>query len=77
MAFEVQRARGLLREGEPLAGSLRGTARLAIAGFVAGGHAALDGIAAQDFDVLARTPRVRRWDWLRHFAALLWRARVG
>jgi squalene synthase HpnC len=76
MAFEVQRARKLLREGEPLAGSLRGGARLAIAGFVAGGRAALDGIAAQDFDVLARPPRVRRWDWLRHFAALLWRARV-
>ncbi len=76
MAFEVERARELLRQGEPLAGSLRGGARLAIAGFVAGGRAALDGIAAQDFDVLARRPRVRRWDWLRHFAALLWRARL-
>jgi squalene synthase HpnC len=76
MAFEVQRARELLRQGEPLAGSLRGWARLAIVGFAAGGHAALDGIEAQDFDVLARAPRVRRRDWLRHFAASLWRARA-
>ena len=76
MAFEAERARELLRRGEPLAGSLRGWARLAIAGFAAGGYAALDGIAAQDFDVLARPPRVRRRDWLRHFAALLWRTRA-
>jgi squalene synthase HpnC len=77
MAFEVRRARELLRQGEPLAGSLCGSARLAIAGFIAGGHAALDGIAVQDFDVLARPPRARRRDWMRHFAALLWRARAG
>ncbi|HEY5658356.1 MAG TPA: squalene synthase HpnC [Myxococcota bacterium] len=76
MAFEAERARELLRRGEPLAGSLRGWARLAVAGFAAGGYAALDGIAAQDFDVLARPPRVRRRDWLRHFAALLWRTRA-
>jgi phytoene/squalene synthetase len=75
MAFEVQRARDLLRQGEPLVASLRGGARLAIAGFIAGGCAGLDGIAAQDFDVLVRQPRVRRRHWLRHFAALLWRAR--
>jgi len=76
MRFEVDRARALLREGEPLIGSVRGWARLAIAGFAAGGHAALDGIAAQDFDVLVRPPRVQRRRWLRHFAALLWLART-
>jgi len=75
MRFEVERARGLLERGEPLVGSLRGAAHLAIAGFVAGGHAALDEIAARDFDVLAAPPRPRRRDWLRHFARLLWRAR--
>jgi len=76
MHFEVERARGLLERGEPLLASLSGAARLAIAGFVAGGHAALDEIAARDFDVLARPPRPRRRDWLRHFARLLWRARA-
>jgi len=76
MRFEVERARELLERGEPLLASLSGTARLAIAGFAAGGHAALDEIAARDFDVLARPPRLRRRDWLRHFARLLWRARA-
>jgi squalene synthase HpnC len=76
MRFEVDRARALLARGEPLLASVSGTARLAIAGFAAGGHAALDEIAARDFDVLARPPRVRRRDWLRHFARLLWRARA-
>jgi squalene synthase HpnC len=71
MCFEVNRARWLLRRGEALIGSLHGWARLSIAGFAAGGHAALDGIAAQHFDVLVRPPRVPRHRWLRHFAALL------
>jgi phytoene/squalene synthetase len=35
-------ARALLREGAPLVGLLRGRARLAVAGFVAGGRTALD-----------------------------------
>lgn len=75
MRFEVERARELMRSGEPLMGSLVGWARLAVAGFAAGGHAALDGIAAQHYDVLATEPRVLRRHWLRHFVKLLWRAR--
>lgn len=75
MRFEVERARGLLRRGEPLIASVHGWARLAVAGFAAGGHAALDGIAAQHYDVLARPPRVPRSCWLRHCATLLWGAR--
>src|SRR5690606_12427993 len=39
LAFEVDRARGLLRSGDALAGSLRGAARFAVAGFCAGGRA--------------------------------------
>ena len=35
-------ARSLLEQGAPLVGSLRGRARLAVAGFVAGGRVALD-----------------------------------
>jgi squalene synthase HpnC len=56
MAFEVARARRLLDQGAPLIPAMPGRARVAVAGFVAGGQAALDGIAAADFDVLAATP---------------------
>jgi squalene synthase HpnC len=56
MAFETRRARLLLDDGAPLVGTLRGTARLAVAGYVAGGRAALASIEAADYDVLAATP---------------------
>ena len=57
MTFEVDRATGLLDEGAPLVGTLRGAARLAVAGYLAGGRAALAAIRAQHHDVLLRTPR--------------------
>jgi hypothetical protein len=37
-------ARALLRQGAPLVAQLRGRARLAVAGFLAGGRVALDGL---------------------------------
>ena len=57
LAFEVGRARSLIDAGAPLIGTLRGAARAAVAGYVAGGRAALAAVAAADYDVLARTPR--------------------
>jgi squalene synthase HpnC len=60
LAFEVQRARALLDEGAPLVGNLRGAARVAVAGYVAGGRAALAAIVAAGYDVLRATPRPRR-----------------
>jgi squalene synthase HpnC len=57
MAFEERRARGLLDVGAPIVGTLRGAARLAVAGYVAGGRAALAAIAASGHDVLRATPR--------------------
>jgi squalene synthase HpnC len=60
LVFEVARARGYLDRGQPLIGALDGSARWAVAGFWAGGHAALDGIAQNGFDVLAGTPRRSR-----------------
>jgi squalene synthase HpnC len=57
MAFETDRAARLLDDGAPLTGMLRGYARLAVAGYVAGGRAALAAIAAAGHDVLAGTPR--------------------
>jgi squalene synthase HpnC len=57
MSFEVGRAANLLDEGAPLVGTLRGWARLAVAGYVAGGRAALAAIRKQRYDVLIRTSR--------------------
>ncbi len=57
IAFETKRARAMLDEGAPLVGTLRGTARLAVAGYVAGGRAALAAIKAADHDSLTCTPR--------------------
>ncbi len=57
IAFETGRARELLDAGAPLIGTLRGAARLAVAGYVAGGRAALAAIAAAGHDVLSQTPR--------------------
>ena len=60
LRFEVERARRLLDEGAPLVGRLRGRARIAVAGYVGGGRAALDAIADADYEVLSRAPRPSR-----------------
>jgi squalene synthase HpnC len=57
MTFETNRARQLLNEGAPLVGTLKGAARLAISGYVAGGRAALRAITKADYDVLRQTPK--------------------
>ena len=67
VAHEVRRARVLLANGAPLAHSLRGRARLAVAAFSAGGAAALDAIERAHFDVVGTRCRprpsglARRW----------------
>jgi squalene synthase HpnC len=71
MAFEVSRARSLFEQGAPLARALGGRAGLAVAGFWAGGQAALDAIASADFDVLARTRRPKPHRLLVRLAAVL------
>jgi squalene synthase HpnC len=60
IAFEAGRATALLDAGAPLIGTLRGAARAAVAGYVAGGRAALAAITAADHDVLQLTPRPRK-----------------
>jgi squalene synthase HpnC len=60
MRFETYRARKLLDQGAPLVGTLRGAARLAVAGYLAGGRAALAAIRAQRYDVLSATARPRK-----------------
>ena len=49
---EAERARQMLRDGAPLIKKLRGVQRLAMIGFVAGGHAALDSVEAAGGEVL-------------------------
>jgi len=60
MRFETDRAQKLMDEGAPLVGTLRGAARLAVAGYLAGGRAALAAIRAQRYDVLSATARPRK-----------------
>ncbi len=73
LAFEVERARGLLDEGAPLVGRLRGRARIAVAGYVGGGRANADAIVAAGYDVLPGAPRAgkgrRLWAVLRTYGA--------
>jgi squalene synthase HpnC len=57
IAAQTRRAAEHLDAGAPLIGTLRGMPRAAIAGYVAGGRAALAAIARADYDVLAATPR--------------------
>jgi squalene synthase HpnC len=73
MSFEIHRAAELLDSGAPLLGMLHGWARLAVAGYVAGGRAALDALRRSDGDIFGVTPRPRRRDVLRH----LWVALQG
>jgi squalene synthase HpnC len=73
MAFEVERAGQLLDDGAPLVGNLHGSARVAVAGYVAGGRAALAAITEAGHDVLRATRKPRRGrlarEMLRAYAA--------
>lgn len=68
LKFEVDRAERLLDEGAPLIGTLRGAARLAIAGYVAGGRAAAKAIRDGGYDVLRSTPKPGKADTIRAMA---------
>jgi squalene synthase HpnC len=60
IAFETDRATVMLNAGAPLIGTLPGAARVAVAGYVAGGRAALAAIAAAGHDVLRGAPKPRK-----------------
>jgi squalene synthase HpnC len=66
LEHETARAVALLDEGSWIVGGLRGWARLAVAGYVAGGRAAADALRRCRYDVLAGTPAARRRDVVRH-----------
>ncbi|MEU8915428.1 squalene synthase HpnC [Streptomyces nigrescens] len=71
IAYEAERARELLNEGTPLVGSVHGRLKLLLAGFVAGGRAALQAVAAADHDVLPGPPKPTKLSLLREVRATL------
>jgi len=71
VAIEAARARRLLGSGAPLAATLAPRPRIAIAGFSAGGMAALDDIARAGFDVLEHRCRPQRSRVLLRLAQVL------
>ncbi|MEV8565030.1 squalene synthase HpnC [Streptomyces sp. NPDC051322] len=71
VAYEAERARDLLNEGTPLVGSVHGRLKLLLAGFVAGGSAALKAVAAAGFDVLPGPPKPTKLGLLREVGAVL------
>jgi phytoene synthase len=70
MRFQVDRARKLMKEGEPLGWLLGGRIGLEIRTIVAGGLRILEKIEAVDYDVYRRRPVMEGLDWPR----TLWRA---
>jgi squalene synthase HpnC len=71
IAHEADRARALLDEGAPLVGSVHGRLKVLLAGFVAGGRAALHAIAAAGHDVLPGPPESGKLRLLREVGVTL------
>jgi squalene synthase HpnC len=57
LEFETDRAERLLAAGTPLIRSLQGRGRLAVAGYVGGGRAAVQALRRSRFDVLSGAPK--------------------
>jgi squalene synthase HpnC len=75
IAAEADRAGALLAAGAPLVGQLSGAARVAVAGYLAGGRAALAALARARYDVLAATPRPSKGRTAGAFVSTLVRGR--
>ncbi|MFB7632947.1 squalene synthase HpnC [Streptomyces sp. NPDC056149] len=71
IAFQAERAGELLDRGAPLVNSVHGRLRLLLAGFVAGGRAALQAVEAADHDVLPGPPKPTKLSLLREVGATL------
>jgi squalene synthase HpnC len=68
VAFQATRAGALLDQGAPLVGGVRGRLRLLLAGFTAGGRAALAAISAAGYDVLPGPPKPTKGRLVRELA---------
>ncbi len=71
MAFECDRSRKLLHEGDPLARALPGRFGLEIRATIAGGARILDKIEAARSDVFRHRPTLNKLDWARILARSL------
>ncbi|MDH2414477.1 squalene synthase HpnC [Nocardioides sp. CER19] len=78
LLVETERAAALLGSGDPLVRQLRGWARLAVAGFVAGGEATAAALRRSGGDVLSVTPRPRKAETLaRLLRGVVWQPPGG
>jgi squalene synthase HpnC len=76
--FETNRAARLLESGAPLLAHLRGWARLAVTGYIAGGRAAARGLRRTGGDVLGRAASTRRGDvFVTGAALIIWPPKPG
>jgi phytoene synthase len=73
MAFQIERARAMLRDGAPLAMRLRGRIGLELRMIVAGGMRILDKLEDSEADVFRSRPVLNTYDWPR----MLWRSLLG
>jgi phytoene synthase len=71
MAFECDRSRQLLHQGDPLARALPGRLGLEIRATIAGGARILEKIEAAKGDVFRRRPVLTKLDWARMLARSL------
>jgi squalene synthase HpnC len=77
IAYQLDRTDRLLAAGDPLVGSLRGWARLAVAGYVAGGRAAAQAIRRAHCDVMSGNTATSRREVARQAGVLLLHRRKG
>ncbi|MEV0661204.1 squalene synthase HpnC [Actinomadura luteofluorescens] len=77
VALQARRARRMLGEGAALTGGLQGFARVAVAGYVAGGLAALDALERAAYDVLPGPPRPRKVRLLAEWSRTMGRRRAA
>jgi squalene synthase HpnC len=73
---ETDRAEAMFREGSSLVGELRGWARLAVAGFLAGGLATVAALRRTEGDVLSTLASPAKADVVRYALPLLVRGRA-
>ncbi|GAB2462311.1 squalene synthase HpnC [Streptosporangium sandarakinum] len=77
VALQTTRAERLLDEGEPLVSSMGGVARVAVAGYVAGGRATVAALRRAGHDVVGRAVRPHRVRLLSTWLGVLARGTRG
>lgn len=71
LEYEVQRTKTMFLKGRALVPLLPRSARIEVSLFLGGGLAVLDAIAAQDYDVWQRRPRITKWTKAKLLASAL------